>query len=78
MKIIEILRLWEGGHSQREIAASVNCSKSAVVSIQKRCVEAGLSYMTAREMSDEQINKNIYPACHSGRSVKMLNNLTLP
>ncbi|MDR0473506.1 MAG: IS21 family transposase [Treponema sp.] len=70
MKIIEILRLWEAGHSQREIATSVNCSKSAVVGIQKRCVEANLSYMTAREMTDEQINKNIYRFCNGGRPVK--------
>ena len=70
MKIIEILRLWEAGHSQREIAASVNCSKSTVVEIQQRCVEAGMSYITARAMSDEQINKNIYPSYHSGRFLK--------
>jgi len=70
MKIIEILRLWEAGYSQREIAASINCSKSAVVNIQKRCAGAGFSYLTAREMTDEQIHKSIYPSCHSGREVK--------
>ena len=70
MKIIEILRLWEAGHSQRKIAASVNCSKSAVAGILTRCAKAGLSYMTAREMSDGQINKEVYPICHGGRTVK--------
>jgi len=70
MKIIEILRLWEAGHSQREIATSVNCSKSAVVGIQKRCAAAGLSYIRAREMPDDEINKIVYPICHGGRLVK--------
>jgi transposase len=70
MKIIEVLRLWELGYSQREIAASVNCSKSTVVSIQQRCEEAGLSYKTAREMTDEEINKKVYPVMSCARHVK--------
>ena len=70
MKIIEVLRLWEAGCSQREIAASVNCSKSTVVSIQQRCTETGLSYIKARGMADVEINKIIYPSCHGGRPVK--------
>jgi len=70
MKIIEVLRLWEAGRSQREIATSVNCSKSTVVSIQQRCTETGLSYLKAREMTDVEINKIIYPSCHGGRPVK--------
>ena len=70
MKIIEVLRLWESGYSQREIATSVNCSKSTVTGIQQRCAKAGLSYETAREMTDEEINKKIYPSCHGGRPVK--------
>ena len=70
MKIIEILRLWEAGHSQREIATSVNCSKSAVVGIQKRCTKVDLTYMTARVLTDEEINKRVYPISHGGRLVK--------
>jgi DNA-binding NarL/FixJ family response regulator len=30
VRIIDILRLWEMGFSQREIAASVKCAKSTV------------------------------------------------
>jgi transposase len=70
MKIIEILRLWEHGHSQRKIATSINCSKSTVAGILRRCEEAGLSYETARELTDEEINKKVYPSCHGGRPVK--------
>src|SRR5215469_17635989 len=70
MKIIELLRLWEQGYSQREIARSVNCSRSTVADIQQRCAEAWLLYETAREMADEEINKLVYPSCHGGRPVK--------
>jgi transposase len=70
MKIIEVLRLWELGYSQREIASSVNCSKSTVVGIQQRCAQVGLLYETAREMTDEGINKKVYPSCNGGRPVK--------
>jgi transposase len=70
MQIIEILRLWEQGYSQRKIAVSINCSKSTVVEIQQRCTEAGLSYETTREKSDDEINKLVYPSCQGGRPVK--------
>ena len=70
MKIIEVLRLWEKGFSQREIAKSVNCAKSTVVSIQQRCTEIMLTYETAREKTDEEINILVYPSCHGGRPVK--------
>lgn len=42
VKIIEILRLWEQGYSQREIAASVKCAKSTVGEVQRRCKEHSL------------------------------------
>jgi transposase len=70
MKIIEALRLWEQGYTQKEIAASVNCSKTTVAGLQKRLKELGLSYDTAKGMTDEAINKLVYPSCHGGRPVK--------
>ena len=70
MQIIEVLRLWGQGFSQREIAASVNCSKSTVAGLQQRCAEIGLSYETAREKSDTEINGLVYPSSHGGRPVK--------
>ena len=70
MKIIEVLRLWEKGLSQREIAQSVNCAKSTVAGIQQRCTEIGLSYEAAREKTDIEINMLVYPSCNGGRPVK--------
>jgi len=70
MKIIEVLRLWEKGFSQREIAKSVNCAKSTVAGIQQRCVEIGLTYEAAREKPDGEINILVYPSCNGGRPIK--------
>ena len=60
VRILEIMRLCEGGHSQREIAASVNCGKTTVGEVQRRCREAGLSYMEAAEMSNGAIRARLY------------------
>ena len=70
MKIIEVLRLWEQGYTQREIALSLNCSKTTVAGLQKRLGVLGLKYKTAKDMSDDAINKQVYPCCHSGRTIK--------
>jgi len=70
MKIIEALRLWEQEYSQRDIAVSVNCSKTTVAGLEKRFKELGLSYDTAKNMTDEAINKLVYPVCHGGRKAK--------
>jgi transposase len=70
MKIIEAVRLWEQGYTQREIALSINCSKTTVATLQNRFKELGLSYESARGMSDGDINKLVYPSCHGGRPVK--------
>jgi transposase len=70
MKIIELLRLWEQGYTQREIAASVNCSKTTVAGLQKRLKETGLSYEAAKGMTDEAVTKLAYPACQGGRPAR--------
>ena len=70
MKIIELLRLWEQGFNQREIATSVNCSKTTVAELQRKCTELELTYQTAKGMSDETINRLVYPSCHGGRPLK--------
>ena len=70
MKIIEALRLWEQGYTQREIAASINCSKTTVAGLQKRFKELCLSYEAVKEMTDEAVNKLVYPVCHGGRPAK--------
>lgn len=62
MKIMEILRLWEQGYSQRTIAASVKCAKSTVGEVQRWCREAGLGYAEASEMTNKAIRERVYPA----------------
>jgi transposase len=70
MKIIEMLRLSEAGFSQRDIAASVGCSKSTVQEAEKRCKASGLNYDKAKGMSDSEIDKELYPASSGGRPKK--------
>ena len=61
VKIIEILRLWDQGYSQREIAASVKCGKTTVGEIQRRCQTYGLTYEKAEAMTDDAIKLMLYP-----------------
>jgi len=61
MRILEIMRLWEQGLTQREIGASVNCGKSTVSDIQRRCSEAGLDYAEAEGMTNAAIRERLYP-----------------
>jgi hypothetical protein len=58
---MEILRLWEMGLTQREIAKSVNCGKSTVGEIQHRCMDAGLTYDQASQMTNNEIRALLYP-----------------
>lgn len=62
VKIMEILRLWEQGYSQRAIATSVKCAKSTVGEVQRRCREADLGYAEASEMTNEAIRERVYPS----------------
>lgn len=62
VRIIEILRLWEQGYSQREIAASVKCARSSVGEVQRRCREYRLAYHEASTMTDNAIRERLYPA----------------
>jgi len=70
VKILEILRLTEKGHSQREIAVSVSCGKSTVGEIQQRCRTANLCYETAAAMTNEALKKLIYPVYTAKKQVK--------
>ena len=62
LKILEIMRLLEEqGLSHREIASSVNCGKTTVSEIKRRCREAGLTYKEAQSMSYTEIKDALYP-----------------
>jgi len=65
VKILEILRLWEQGYSQREIGASVKCGKSTVGDVQRRCREQGLGYEEAQKLTNNEIKERLYPALTS-------------
>jgi len=56
------MRLWEQGLSQRDIAVSVNCGKSTVNDVQRRCRAAGLSYAEAAGMTNGAIRARLYSA----------------
>ena len=65
VKVLEILRLWDMGMSQRQIAESVNCGKSTVGEVQLRCKKLGIDYAKACEIngeSENNLNKLIYPS----------------
>ena len=70
VKIMEVLRLWEQGYSQREIAASVKCAKSTVGEIQRRSREQGLDYGEASGMTNAEIHKRLYPKAKTGETKK--------
>jgi len=60
-RIIEILRLWDMGCSQREIAASIKCGKSTVGDVQRRCKDAGVTYERATRLTNNEIRGLLYP-----------------
>jgi len=62
MSILEIMRLWEQGFSQREIAVGVNCGKTTVNDVQQRCRQAGLTYAEASGMTNASIRARLYPS----------------
>ena len=58
----EILRLhFEGGLSQRDIAASCRCAHSTVKRILARAAELELDFNKIKELSDNSLARMIYP-----------------
>jgi transposase len=73
VKIIEILRLWEMGLPQRQIADSVNCGRTTVGEIIRRCKSLGIDCARAAEVaaeSGEALRKLVYPAPGAAASAK--------
>lgn len=70
VKILETLRLTESGYSQRNIATSVGCAKSTVGEIQRRSREAGLCYEQALGMTNEALQKLLYPGYTAKKFIK--------
>lgn len=71
MKITGILRLKEMGYfTYREIRTSVDCSKTTVGDILSRCKECGLTYNDAVTMTQDEINRLVYPESFGPKQVK--------
>ena len=71
MKITEILRLKEMNlFTYRDIAKSVDCSKTTVGEIISKCKECGLTYADAVTMTQDEINRLIYPDSFGPKQVK--------
>jgi transposase len=64
--ILEIIRLSEMGFSQRKVAESVNCGKSTVGDVMRRCRDVGLVYASASGMTRTEINGLLYPQKPAG------------
>lgn len=61
-KIREVLRQrWEWGLSERLVAASCSLARSTVAKYVKRAVEAGLSWPLPEEMTDEELERCLFP-----------------
>jgi transposase len=71
MKITEILRLEEMNlFTYRDIAQSVGCSKTTVGDVLARCKECGLKYEAASSMTQDEINRLVYPESFGPKQVK--------
>ena len=71
MKITEILRLKEMNiFTYRDIAKSVGCSKTTVGDILSRCKDCALTYDAAVLMTQEEINRLVYPESFGPKQVK--------
>jgi transposase len=72
-QILEILRLrFEGKHSYREIAASVNCGSSSVGECLRRFSCAGLSWPLPVGVDEVELQSRLYPPSADGSTVKQM------
>ena len=71
MKITRILRLKEMNlFAYRDVAKSVGCSKTTVGDVLARCKECGLNYEAASSMTQDEINRLVYPESFGPKQVK--------
>ena len=57
----EILRLHNLGINNSQIAAALNCSRTTVITVQRRAGEAGLTYQKASTMSNKEVSSTLFP-----------------
>ena len=61
VKIVEMLKLAELGFSHRQIASGAGCGKTTVSKVLKLCKDKGITFEAASAMTDETLQKTIYP-----------------
>jgi len=64
----EILRLQNLGINNSQIAAALGCSRTTVITVQRRAVETGLTHQKASSMTNKDISKTLFPD-GSGKSI---------
>ena len=57
----EILRLHSLGINNSQIAAALNCSRTTVITVQRRAGEAGLTHQKASTMSNKEVSSALFP-----------------
>jgi transcriptional regulator len=65
----EILRLGSLGINNSQIAAVLGCSRTTVITVQKRAGEADLTHVKAMKMSNREVSKALFPDNESGKPV---------
>ena len=66
----EVLRLHSLKLNKEDIAASINCACSSVTRTLKRAEEEGLTWDTARSMTEAEVSSFLYPDSRTGRGLK--------
>src|SRR5659263_241686 len=61
MKIKEALRLREMKINNTQISQSINCSRTTLIELFKRCDELKITHKMTAEMKDSELDKSIFP-----------------
>ena len=67
----EILRLHSLGINNSQIAAALCCSRTTIITVQRRAHETGLTYQKAYGMSNKEISRTLFPNESSKSEYKM-------
>jgi hypothetical protein len=61
MKIKEALRLREMEFNNTQISQSINCSRTTLIELFKRCDELKFTHQIVSKMKDSELDKSIFP-----------------
>ena len=57
----EILRLASLGINNSQVAAAIGCSRTTVITVQKRAAEVGVTHQKASQMSNKEVSRMLFP-----------------